>query len=1752
MCSKEASQSFFCNGLCGTLECDCEFSEQLDFYMHTNKDDPDSLTTTDAFFCKKCMRLFSQDETADMHKCKPMHEIENLVSNSSNITHSKDISSDLSISNDSTGAAPVLSNPAQSAGSQEIVGIFWDIENIFIPADKSPAGVVRVLRDKFVCEKREVEFQCVCDTHKEQRSTVDQLNSSLVTVVHVACTTKNAADEKLKQLLVKFSQTYQAPATVVLLSGDVNFSPTLNSLKNYYKFHVILVHNKQCSQPLKDTASELHLFDDLIREVPPPGRRAYVHSSYLVVSGLPVGIVSGKQIHNELDKLCDNTGGKIINMEGDRALVRFQQPDNAARCQRRLNNHFMMGVKITAQLTTDSPSAATDIRPNIASMGDRFIRPTFNRAPRILVHNSYPRAHGPRPRYIAPPPIDGKFKHCLKICPFIDSTSFEVITLQYVDKYLKSLQDILTVERSLPLIDSIAVFVESSLDGGMLMEKIQQKEFGLKKIRLFTGPVEILFYKSFIADAYQVLLRSNYGWMHVRDFYKGYSELKKESCHKEYIDRILSANSSRIVCGFRDEEVFELSILANEDCNPMLNYSVPSNITEIALRLKVNSLLQLPQFHGKMHYFDFLPTFRNVYGSEYFKLNKEGLNLMYIVGKLPDISLLHESKAGICRLYLKLLRSKPTADEMNNFNEQLIKHIFIEKSSTIPFELIQELCSNLFHMKLYSDPSASDGYEELVTAIEGLISQLKVPPKLLCKFAYKILSVKQHLWKLVSEASKTGILLDVLENDFYTKTGQKIPNRTCRCRSSEDLIACIPGLKVFRLQDKVHVNFLSEYYPELHTNQCVQLINAVPSQLLSISEFRTQYQRHYEYPNDFQLESIPQISIHCRDNSVSSVHLSISYLGIEISHLLFQRPKYSIPLMEFSEEFRKYFNKHLMPSVFGLSNNMELFNKLEDYIFIENDHLCLLPHRVFACEVSQVFRKLTHPNESILVSNFHCSFKKVINRELILANYSGGKLTQLLLKVSDVIEVSDVRDEDRLLTLTALGRFVPEPCKLAPISLFNQPKFPSRVHKVAGVDNRKVIEVLSKCENLLYTQGTYSSQITEFEKLFKLNYNEPISIKQLSYDNLIHFFSSFPEFFHIYGSGPASSVTLRSEKVFVSECRELLQIHTTGINVSNFPKEYTTISDGREFNLARYGSYNKFNKLLERVTDSISLLGPNLSWLVLNESSRELIDADKQVDIPWLSSVIESTLLENGAEPLAFDQIPYLYKRIHHCEAPNWISVLIKCPPLMRMYADTLVAKCNYIEKVAKDKRVFFQLSKSKRITLFNFNSTCIFYRKNRMTLPIHEFIASYRSDYFDIDINLLGFQSMEELLNSGYLLLDRVGTCLLVRLSADGMRVLFQMQLVEILFNNEGYSIMVDSVTSKYYNFYGYNLKLNEMGINKLSQLLNHTDIASLTSITGDKKDKCLSLRNETIKREQCRQVLSELSMDHKFPFKYELFSDHYYTKFKEKCDIQMVFNSAGQVVRILGQKDNLQVTSAIYSYPNRKANCIPKEERIPATPEEHSVSNTKTREHSKAAPSYPEGISNYSPQQNAVSIYDDRTNFNAKPVSLHYKSPKITGSPSRNKNNEDRYHPHIRILKRPKDNVPIYSREKVPSDTSPRSTAKSYTQPIERPHNSYRCKSPASLHKVQVSQPVNNTDIADDTADATVSHSELEDNIPSNTADETVLDQLSNQVIVSQPIMPPNEESPQIEKPVLAETVKAKSKISLAANFNLIDDED
>uniref|UniRef100_A0AAY5EWK0 Meiosis regulator and mRNA stability factor 1 n=1 Tax=Electrophorus electricus TaxID=8005 RepID=A0AAY5EWK0_ELEEL len=181
----------------------------------------------------------------------------------------------------------------ESGGQESLppVGVFWDIENCAVPSGRSAATVVQRLRERFFQGHREAEFICVCDISKENKAVIQELNNCQVTVAHINATAKNAADDKLRQSLRRFAETHTAPATVIVVSSDVNFASELSDLRHRHGFQVILVHKSQASPALLQHA-HLHVpFEDLVLELPP---RMLIKSELAQCYRLSPGAVPGE------------------------------------------------------------------------------------------------------------------------------------------------------------------------------------------------------------------------------------------------------------------------------------------------------------------------------------------------------------------------------------------------------------------------------------------------------------------------------------------------------------------------------------------------------------------------------------------------------------------------------------------------------------------------------------------------------------------------------------------------------------------------------------------------------------------------------------------------------------------------------------------------------------------------------------------------------------------------------------------------------------------------------------------------------------------------------------------------------------------------------------------------------------------------------------------------------------------------------------------------------------------------------------------------------------------------------------------------------------------------------------------------------------------------------------------------------------------------------------------------------------------
>ncbi|XP_030069492.1 meiosis regulator and mRNA stability factor 1 isoform X2 [Microcaecilia unicolor] len=271
--------------------------------------------------------------------------------------------------NDSTLLATNLGTTPPQYGSSDVattgqiaenlppIGVFWDIENCSVPSGRSAVAVVQRIRERFFKGHREAEFICVCDISKENKEVIEELNNCQVTVAHINATAKNAADDKLRQSLRRFADTHTTPATVVLVSTDVNFALELSDLRHRHGFHIVLVHKNQASEALLHHAHELIKFEEFISDLPPRLPLKMQCHTLLYVYNLPTNR-DGKSLSNRLKRLSDNCGGKVLSITGSNAILRFINQESAERAQKRMENEDVFGNRITVSFTPKNKELA--------------------------------------------------------------------------------------------------------------------------------------------------------------------------------------------------------------------------------------------------------------------------------------------------------------------------------------------------------------------------------------------------------------------------------------------------------------------------------------------------------------------------------------------------------------------------------------------------------------------------------------------------------------------------------------------------------------------------------------------------------------------------------------------------------------------------------------------------------------------------------------------------------------------------------------------------------------------------------------------------------------------------------------------------------------------------------------------------------------------------------------------------------------------------------------------------------------------------------------------------------------------------------------------------------------------------------------------------------------------------------------------------------------------------------------------------
>lgn len=142
---------------------------------------------------------------------------------------------------------------------------------------------------------------------------IDELNVAQVEVHHVSTTKKkNAADEKLRQALRRFVDTFSR-ITVVLISGDSDFLADLSDVKYRKAGYVVLLHNGSANDMLKQTAHEAMDFHKILADIPSrPQSQAPFKFTELLLSNIPSSQEMPKsEVTRKLEELSKAWNGKI-------------------------------------------------------------------------------------------------------------------------------------------------------------------------------------------------------------------------------------------------------------------------------------------------------------------------------------------------------------------------------------------------------------------------------------------------------------------------------------------------------------------------------------------------------------------------------------------------------------------------------------------------------------------------------------------------------------------------------------------------------------------------------------------------------------------------------------------------------------------------------------------------------------------------------------------------------------------------------------------------------------------------------------------------------------------------------------------------------------------------------------------------------------------------------------------------------------------------------------------------------------------------------------------------------------------------------------------------------------------------------------------------------------------------------------------------------------------------------------------------
>ena len=98
-----------------------------------------------------------------------------------------------------------------------------------------------------------------------QQHRVD-LHHANVLVQHIESNRSQVVDRQIQKDLQQFMMQHKTPATIVLISGDIDFIKDLSELRFHHRHYIVIIHNQQAKDQLLKTANECIPWEEFVKK----------------------------------------------------------------------------------------------------------------------------------------------------------------------------------------------------------------------------------------------------------------------------------------------------------------------------------------------------------------------------------------------------------------------------------------------------------------------------------------------------------------------------------------------------------------------------------------------------------------------------------------------------------------------------------------------------------------------------------------------------------------------------------------------------------------------------------------------------------------------------------------------------------------------------------------------------------------------------------------------------------------------------------------------------------------------------------------------------------------------------------------------------------------------------------------------------------------------------------------------------------------------------------------------------------------------------------------------------------------------------------------------------------------------------------------------------------------------------------------------------------------------------------------------